>query len=364
MLVGKQIIIVHGQNHDMCALLRGGALSHMASSGLLGQFDIINSPEVISDEYILMHTVAVLITRVSNERSANMVRHYDKYRRNSKYGLKVYLDFDDLVWDLDGFQSIPLYNECGLKSVDVGRHIESILKMTDGTFVSTPWLSACWEYRFGSKAKVIPNFLPWHLFGNNSMRRIDRDIEKPVVVYGGTPTHYSEGDLGDFAGPWKGWLEEAVGSGAIECHMFGTCPDWLPADKVIVHPKVFPLMWGQALRSINADIYIAPLVDNEFNRCKSDLKYSEACAIGAAMLGSYWEGWCPYAEEHELSRVTSDMTSEGLDNVVRELCKAENYNKVMEHQQKHANAYWLENQYNTDYIMQALCGDVMEINHG
>lgn len=360
MLTKKNIIILHTNGRGMCGVLRGGALASLAHSGLTGEFEFVQSPEIVRDEYLLKHTVAVVINRIYTEDHAAMVRHYSTYRR--KFGLKILLDFDDLLWDIDGKQSIPAYNQFKMDTVAAGKVIDSVKERVDGVLVSTPWLGACWEYRFGSKCTVVPNFLPWHLYGDNSMRRVEKDIEKPVVLYGGTPTHYSNRSVGDFAGPWIPWLEDAVKNDRIELHVFGQRPGFLKesGEKVVEHPLTYALLWGQTIRTVRPDIYIAPLVENMFNSAKSDLKYSEACAIGAAMLGSWWKDWCPYAEEHELSRVEKAMTPEQLDERVRKICQKENFNAIMEHQERHARLYWLENRKNTDYLMKAICGDAVE----
>lgn len=361
MLTKKNIIILHSNGRGMCALLRGGALSHMAQSFMTGEFEFISSPEPIRDEYILKHTVAVLVNRVWNEDHASIVRSYDRYRRRPGFGLKVFLDYDDLIWDLDGVHTTPDYNPAQIDTISAGKTIERTLGMVDGVFVSTPWLASCWKYRFGTEAKVVPNFLPMHLYGERR-RKISRKIKKPVVLYGGSVFHFREGENGDFAGPWIHWLKESVEAGAIELHLFRPVP-WMfrdVADKIVWHDPVHALMFPTTIRSIEPDIYIAPLLDNPFNRAKSDLKYSEACAIGAAFVGSWWKDACPYSSQHELCRVTENTTSEELAQKVAALCEPQNFNAVMEHQRKSLESRWLENRSATTYVMKALCGDWLQ----
>lgn len=362
MLTKKNIVIIHGNGTGMCSLLRGGALAAISHHHLTGDIQFIEAPEVIADEYILKHTVAVVINRFWREDQIYMVRHYDKYRRHSGYGLRVFLEYDDLLWDLDGKQCLPEFNPAPINSAVAGKNIESVIDKIDGTFVTCPWLMACWKYRFKTEATIIPNFLPKHLYGYNK-RKIKRDIKKPVVLYGGSPYHFKPGMEGDFAGPWIPWIKDAVNNDRIEFHTFGT-GGWMFADikdKITLHAPTPSILWPQEIRDINPDIYIAPLIDHPFNRAKSDLKYSEAAAIGAAFLGSWWEEWCPYDEAHELSRVTADMTPEQLQERVDEICKKDNFNSIMEHQQKHAEAFWLENFPNTVYYLKQLCGDTLQV---
>lgn len=124
MLTKKNIVIIHSNGHGMCALLRGGALADLSQSLMTGEFEFIESPEIIQDEYILKHTVAVIICRLWREDQQYMVRHYDKYRRRSDYGLKVFLEYDDLMWDIDGKQCIPAFNPAPINSAYAGKSIE------------------------------------------------------------------------------------------------------------------------------------------------------------------------------------------------------------------------------------------------
>lgn len=355
MLTKKNLIILHGNGRGMCALLRGGAIANISQACMTGEFEFVQAPELVRDEYIVKHAVAVIIDRAYTEEHATMVRHYAQFRR--KYGLRVILDYDDVMWDIGGESILPEYNPANLDAVQAGKIIERVADRIDAVFVTCPWLAACWKTRFGSEATVVPNFLPLHLYGQRT-RRIDARIGKPVVLYGGSPFHYRDGMEGDFAGPWIPWLKDAVKDGSIELHMFR--PEaWMfkdVADRIVWHDPVHSIMWPMTLRDVAPDIYIAPLQDNAFNRAKSDLKYSEACAIGAAFVGSWWKESCPYAEQHELGRVTPRMTAEKLREKVEVLRDPEAFNAVMDHQERHAAAMWLEDRRNLGRVLGAIVG--------
>lgn len=366
MLTKKNIVIIHSNGYGMCALLRGGALADLSQSLMTGEFEFIESPEIINDEYILKHTAAVIICRLWREDQQYMVRHYDKYRRRSDYGLKVFLEYDDLMWDLDGKQCIPVFNPAPINSAYAGKSIEEIADKIDGTFVTNEWLKACWEYRFNRTATIIPNFLPLHLYGER-IHRIDEKIRKPVVLYGGSPYHFKKGMEGDFAGPWIPWIKYAVTHDLIEMHMFGRV-GWMFEDvahKIVMEPSAPSILWPMRIRDIAPDIYIGPLVDHPFNRAKSNLKYSEACAIGAAFVGSYWEQFCPYDGQFELCRVTADTTPEQLQEKVEKICEPETYNRIMEHQHEFISHMWLESSGNLTYVLKCILGDALEVTgHG
>ena len=127
-------------------------------------------------------------------------------------------------------------------------------------------------------------------------------------------------------------MRRAAGEGAIELHCFGyRAPEFLEGVPVALHPFVPAVAFPQALADIRPDIYLAPLKENDFNRCKSDLKLLEASAIGAALLGSDFKDG-PYAHAHPLSLVGADFTAESLGELVREICRKDSFNAILAHQ--------------------------------
>lgn len=369
MLTNKSIIIIHANTIGACLLMRGGALAHLSQSGMLGGIEVIHSTEVIRDEYILKHTAAVVMARCWSEQHEDMARHYAKYKRRPDYGFRLLLEYDDVMWDVDGQQTVPEYNPHRLDTVASGKVLERIAPMVDNVIVSTQWIGQCWKRRFGGpEPLVVRNYLPCHLYGDRSWYRTDGDIKKPRILYGGSPYHFKEGQLGDFEGPWVEWLTKAVKDDEAELHMFGPASGWMfepIKDKVVCHPYVSNILWPMTIRDIAPDIYIAPLQTNVFNQGKSDLKYSEACAIGAAFMGSYWDSqYCPYAEQHEKCRVVKEDTPESLREKMLWVCQRDNYNAVMEHQQEHAKSYWLESQTNLLRVLKSLMGGLIEVDYG
>ena len=61
----------------------------------------------------------------------------------------------------------------------------------------------------------------------------------------------------------------------------------LVKSKVIEHhPGTSILNYPEKLRSLDLNVMVAPCIDNEFNRCKSNIKWLEACALGIPLLAS------------------------------------------------------------------------------
>lgn len=356
MLNGHSIIIVHGHDRSMCSLLRRHAYVLASSTGLTGDFRVIPAYECVRDEYVLAHTAAVVLGRVQGPQSAEFTEYYGRLKR--KYGFRVVLDYDDCLW-----YPQPEYNTCPHNPETVAAFIGKVLRHVDLVTVSTEFLAIQWREKFGMDVpvQVIQNTLPRSMYGQRG-RFITKPLEKPKVVYGGSPTHYCKGNPGDFAGPWVEWLNRGVEEDKFELHMFGWAERfncWFlerVKDKIIMHDPVPACMWGQALRDTLGDIYIAPLQENDFNRAKSDLKLLEAGASGMALMGSVWHDFAPYNRAHPDSHVGPGYTVKDLDDMLSKLTQPQTFNDVQKEQNRILMHRWTEQGENMTAVLKAWAG--------
>jgi hypothetical protein len=79
---------------------------------------------------------------------------------------------------------------------------------------------------------------------------------------------------------------------------------------------------------LKPDLVIAPLVPNEINRCRSDLRYVEAAVCSSAFLGSDFTE-SPYKDTPEICRVPQGFTVEQLDEKLRQLKDRDTYNRLV-----------------------------------
>lgn len=365
MLDKKNVVIVHSKDKSMCGQLRMHAMTQLGMAGRCGDVEFLVSPEVIQDDYILQHTCAVVINRVMGPQSSEFVRYYG--RKKKRFNFRVVVDYDDCIWDVDGKSLVPEYNPCKFSPVAVGKHIESCVQYIDEVTVSTRIIGELWLRRFGKGqiVSLVPNYLPRAWYGHNA-RRYDGDIVKPKVVYGGSPTHYTDKDIGDFDGVWVPWLTEAVKSDKIEIHMFGyelKAPFLSEIkDKVILHEPTSAWEWGSHLRDIGGDIYVAPLKENLFNSCKSNLKLLEASACGMMFLGSSWPKNEPYFEAHPLSFVANSWSPDQMQARVDKMCEKDTANSILYHQDKLIGKYWLEDDKHIGGILKAWMRDFVHVS--
>jgi hypothetical protein len=157
-------------------------------------------------------------------------------------------------------------------------------------------------------------------------------------------------------------MRKAVEEDRIELHLF-QMPDFLKdvADKVKIHEQTDAVSFPATVAAIAPDFYLAPLVDNHFNRAKSNLKLLESSAVGAVLLGSSFL-WSPYEEAYPLAKVTPDDTPESLARLFDNLCTPTHYNAAQAWQrtmmdEKH---YWMDDLRYISRWLRTFFGDTIQ----
>ena len=348
----KNILIFHLTDRGACSWVRFRFMVGLLETNTGGELVPIISPYEVTEPEVLKRTAAIVVSRPMIQLHGDLLDHYKAKR--AEFGFKVFADYDDLLCDINGKSPIPEYNKFKIDPRKIGDVMERCCCGLDGVTVASKYLKWMLVRRFGwDNVFVLPNTVPRFAYGMAPRESVDGDILKPRVLYAGSMTHFKDGHLGDFEGPWVPWIRKAAESGEIDLHCFGNSePDFLSGVPVTIHPYVPAIAFPAAIAAIKPDIYLAPLKENEFNRCKSDLKLLEAAAVGAAFLGSEFTD-SPYMEAVPLSRVWQGCTAKGLDAIVKEICKKDNFNAILKHQRElmEANGRYTESR---DSIMRFL----------
>jgi GT2 family glycosyltransferase len=172
---------------------------------------------------------------------------------------------------------------------DILKALRQAAATCDRLVVSTPALGVALA-GMNADIRVVPNFLPprWWA-GRHSLRRQGR---KPRVGWAGGSSH--TGDLELVVDVVQALADE------VEWVFFGMCPDRLRPYVHEFHPGVFIDDYPAKLASLNLDLAIAPLEDNLFNRCKTNLRLLEYGACGFPVVCSDIE---PYRGDLPVTRV-------------------------------------------------------------
>ncbi|WP_017347075.1 glycosyltransferase [Pantoea sp. A4] len=176
------------------------------------------------------------------------------------------------VFELDDYLiNLPLKNHHRKDfTADTNRLLRKTLRFFDRFVVSTsPLAEALADMH--SNIRVVNNRLPVAWWG--SLHSLRNQGRKPRIGWAGGSSH--TGDLEMIADVVKAF------AGEVEWVFLGMCPPKLRPYVHELHAAVDIRLYPQKLASLNLDLALAPVEDNLFNACKSNLRLMEygACAI-------------------------------------------------------------------------------------
>jgi GT2 family glycosyltransferase len=182
------------------------------------------------------------------------------------------------IFELDDYlANLPMKNvHRSEMPSEVRKKLRQAVAMVDRFVVSTEPLA---EQLGGlhSDIRVVKNNLPVTWWGHLETPQ-RRAGPKPRVGWGGGSSH--RGDLELIADVVRDL------AGEVEWVFFGMCPDKLRPYVHEFHTGVHIDDYPAKLASLNLDLALAPLEDNVFNECKSNLRLLEYGACGFPVICS------------------------------------------------------------------------------
>lgn len=236
------------------ALREAGLVDGMMSMGLLQVPDLERfDPDVI-----------VLQRQIGDERLEAMRRIRKFSRAFTVYELDDYLP------------NLPLKSAHRSQMPrDILKSLRRGLDLVDRFVVSTAPLAEAFAGLHGD-IRVMRNFLPSHWWGD--VQGLRRQGRKPRVGWAGGVGH--TGDLEMIADVVKEL------AGEVEWIFFGMCPEKLRPFVHEIHHGVEIDLYPKALAALNLDLALAPVEQNLFNDCKSNLRLLEYGACGFPVVCS------------------------------------------------------------------------------
>lgn len=156
---------------------------------------------------------------------------------------------------------------------DVVKSLRKALTFVDRFTVSTDELASAYQ-GMHSVMHVVNNYLPVPLWGDLHSEK--NQGKKPRVGWAGGASH--TGDLELIESVVKALASE------VEWVFFGMCPDKLRPFVHEFHAGVPIGFYPAKLASLNLDLALAPLEQNIFNQCKSNLRLLEYGVCGFPVI--------------------------------------------------------------------------------
>ncbi|KGT96003.1 O-antigen biosynthesis protein [Erwinia typographi] len=187
------------------------------------------------------------------------------------------------VFELDDYiLNVPMkhYRRSSFKQETTGQMRKS-LSYFDRFVVSTAPLAEAMS-DMHSNIVVVKNRLPVSIWGQLQSRR--NQGRKPRVGWAGGSSH--RGDLEMIADVVKEFTHE------VEWVFMGLCPPKLQPYVHEIHYGVDISLYPATMAALNLDLALAPVEDNIFNACKSNLRLLEYGACGIPVICSNVACYC------------------------------------------------------------------------
>ena len=314
------------------------------------------------------------------------------------------------IYNLDDaphYNSIPPYNRgrWAYASDEIQENIRSMMCNSDFVLTTTDYLKNYFHRTYSvplDNIIVIPNYLPRWWIGSrydnekstNNFRRTKNRGGKLRIGIVSSLSHYNvdhirqdpetkdvvkQEKLPDGKEVWKNPLGKVVEDVSkyveveddldvileaiektideVQWVFFGYAPPkldkYIKARKIECHGGVNIFNYPEVFSRLNLNVVVAPLQDNEFNRCKSNIKWLECAALGIMLLAQNLNTYSDYMPENQLFRNSNELISKikGIEKM-----SASVYSSIIENQWRWLNSpnkeggwnspnWWLEGNY-------------------
>lgn len=238
------------------------------------------------------------------------VGHFLSYAKQQ--GIKCIAEMDDLVFP----EHIPTVGSVkgGEWKLDeamfVATSYENLIKQADACIVSTPPLKTYIEKRYNIPSVVVRNKVtPKRL---RSAKQVDPSNIK-LIYASGTYSHKEDFEIIESM-----LYEFLMAHPQVKLSVLGAAQ---VSDRILALSNVsnYPYMHYTAMLDFIAehDLMLVPLVDDEFNRAKSSVKFVECSAVGVPVLASK-VGEFEYAIEHKQNGLLAE-TAEAFSSLLEQI---------------------------------------------
>lgn len=257
-----------------------------------------------------------------------------------------------LIYDIDDvfiYDDIPGYNKfrSAYKSPTIQETGLRIMSECSEVTVTCNYMKQYYS-QWLNNVTVLPNYMPkfWldrYYDENKLTKNYTQNIKKrkkPRVLYAASGAHFdvagrnkNQDDFSHIADTVRKTCNE------IQWVFIGGYPpymqDLLQSKKIEFHPWTWIPDYPEMISKLNVNLTIAPLMDNTFNRCKSDLKFIEAASFG---LPCVCQDLVTYTHaQHKFT--TGDELIDNIKAIVKDKSV---YMKACRKAREYANTRWLE----------------------
>lgn len=299
------------------------------------------STVMVTDEKFYTNVKCVRVQRQATPSQLKFFKFLKKL--GEKMGFSVVYEIDDVVFHED----IPGYNKFrgAFDDTDIKNATIEMMQLADEVTVTCDYMKQYYHTKTGQKnITKIPNYPPrfWLDQYDESMieQSYNKRKRKPRILYAGSGAHFDVdnivGQQDDFAHVIK-TVRKTVNK--YQWVFVGAFPnglrDLVISKKIEYYPWTSLYEYPRLIQKLRPNLMVAPLIDNIFNRCKSDLKYIEGCAFGTPAI---CQDMCTY-ENAVYKFKTGDEMVDQIDGLMRD---KSTYMKAVRNGRQLIETRWLE----------------------
>ena len=261
-------------------------------------FQTTDTEVLLADHQVYMQQGGAKLVRCQRWFGWDKLRFLKEFLKplSEKIGFSICYEIDDvLIYD-----DIPKYNIAreAFNPERIGDSVKQIMDLCDYITVSTEdlkrfYMRACNQPE--SKFIVIQNYLPRWWIGDamnvdRQMNQFKHQRSKPTVAFCCSSNHFDLKNVNDGIDDFTHLIPWIIKN--VERYNFvfvGGVPQQLnelvQKRKISYQPPSDIFNYPREMQLRKIDVLVAPLIDSEFNRCKSNIKFLEFSALGIPMIG-------------------------------------------------------------------------------
>ena len=307
---------------------------------------IIESTAMILDPRYYQTVESVKLQRQATPHQLQFIKVLKEISKQKP--LKLIYEVDDVVFAED----IPLYNRNrdAFTSPEIQNSIKEILSMVDEITVTCDYFKDYMIEKSGNKnVTVVPNYLMKWWFDRyynlgELAKKYEKNKKKPVVAIFASGTHCDIANRVNQQDDFAAVVQHIIKTRTdFAWHFYGSCPLQLKPFIENGQIKFFPWVqlpdFAQTMANSGAQVTFAALQDNNFNRCKSNIKLIEAGAIGMPCV-------CPDMVTYKDASLKYKTGDEFIDCLKTVLKNQSVYTEHCKKARAYAENFWLDDEKN------------------
>ena len=319
--------------NDGCMVYRRGFVSNHIR--LSGYGDVVDLTKMVTEKGFYQNIKCITLQRQAAPHQKQFMEFLKSIQ--PEFGFKLIYEVDDVVFR----EEIPDHNasKFGFDSDEIRQNCVDMINMVDEVTVTCQYMKDLYIEKTGQqRVTVVPNFMPhWWIGHQYDYRKICDNFEKfkkkPRIVYAGSGAHFDVRGKSAGQDDFSHVLQFIIDNRQKYQFVFiGAYPPplhpYIQSKEIEFHGWKNLIDYPNFLASLNAQLFIAPLMDIPFNRAKSDIKFMEAAQLGIPCL---CQDMVTYSTAPELLRFkTSEELSDKIETITNWKNRSKYYSLVPE----------------------------------